>query len=198
MFRRFRLPALFRRLWLPALAGRALESGFSLIETLIALGLVTGAVIALAHLFALSTSSNLDSKSMTYAAVLAQQKVEELRALAFGFGADGLSVTDIESDTASDATTGGTGLSPSPMGALGQNTPGYVDHLDGSGSKLGGGVAPPGGAMYTRRWSIEPLPADPARAIVIQVNVTRHGRVVAASTRPGDVRLVTVRTRKPV
>lgn len=171
--------------------------GFSLIETLIALGLVTGAVIALVQLFALSTSSNLGSKSMTYAAFLAAQKIEELRSLAFGFDANGLPLTDTDSDTVRDAPAGGTGLSLSAPGTLAQNTAGYVDHLDGSGNTRGGGVTPPGDAIYTRRWSVEPLPADPGNAIVIQVLVTVRGRIASISMAPGDVRLTTIRTRTP-
>lgn len=181
---------------------RSNNSGFSLVETVVALGLLTGAVISLAQLFAISTESNLGSRTRTYAVVLAQQKLEQLRGLTYGFGEDGLPLTDVESDTsASVATaTGGTGLSPSPASALDENTPGYVDYLDGFGAPLGAGPQPPGGAVYTRRWSIEPLPADPGNVVIIQVLVTRRGRVGAApsvSSRSfADARLVTVRTRK--
>jgi len=178
------------------------DSGFSLVEVLVALGLIAGALVALAQLFAISTESNLASRTTTYAVALAEQKLEELRALTYGFDAGGMPVTDLQSDTSASPETpsGGTGLNPSPGTVLAQNTPGYVDYLDRAGSKLGGGSQPPGGAIYTRRWSIEPLPADPANTIVIQVLVTRRGRVTIAfptlSRLPGDVRLATVRTRK--
>ena len=194
----------------PSVAGTLLAStdvtigasGFSLIETVISLGLIAGALIAVAQLFAISTESNRGSRTTTYAIVLAEQKLEELRALAYGYDAGGVPVTDLESDTARlpEAPSGGTGLDPSPATALSQNTPGYVDYLDEFGNKLGGGSQTPDGAVFARRWSIEPLPADPAHTIVIQVLVTRRGRMAAAfsaaSTLPGDVRLVTVRTRK--
>ena len=180
----------------------AVSSGFSLVETLVSLGLLTGALISLAQLFAISTESNLGSRTATYAVVLAQQKLEELRALTYAFGDDGMPLTDFESDTSAsiETATGGTGLSPSPASSLDENAPGYVDHLDGFGTKLGAGPQPPGGAVYTRRWSIEPLPADPANVVVIQVLVTRQGRAgVAPSTSSrvsADARLVTLRTRK--
>ncbi len=173
------------------------ESGFSLIETVVALGLLAGAVISLAQLFALATESNFGARTMTYASVLAEQKLEELRALTFALDPSGVPLTDTDTDTAASLETagGGTGLTPSPSNALSANTPGYVDHLDGFGGKLGGGSQPPNGTSYTRRWSIRPLPADPANAIVIQVLVARSGRV-AASGLPGGVRLATVRARK--
>ena len=50
------------------------QSGFSLIETLVAAGLLATAVITLAQLFMVSTRSNLSSRNTTYASVLAEQK----------------------------------------------------------------------------------------------------------------------------
>lgn len=173
------------------------ESGFSLIETLVASALLAGALMALAHLFALSTESNFGARTTTYATVLAEQKLEELKALTYAFDVGGVGLTDTATDTSRspEAASGGTGLSPSPGIALGSNTPGYVDHVNGFGNKLGGGAQPPAGASYTRRWSIRPLPADTANTIVIQVLVTRSGRT-AASPAPGDVLLATIRSRK--
>ena len=64
-------------------AHAASDHGFSLVEVLVAVGLMTTAVATLARLFVLSVETNLTSRHRTYAAVLAQQKLEELRAEAF-------------------------------------------------------------------------------------------------------------------
>jgi len=131
---------------------------------------------------------------------LAQQKLEELRALTWGFDTQGLPIADTTTDTAANPSrpTGGTGLSSSPSGSLDENTSGFVDYVDRFGDKLGGGAAPPAGALYTRRWSIQPLPQDPGNGLIIQVLVKRTA-VATGLVRPGrllaDARLVTVRTR---
>ena len=161
------------------------------------------ALVSLAQLFAISTRSNVASRHSTYAAVLAQQKVEELRSLAWGFDEAGLPVSDTATDTTvtPEQPTGGTGLRPSPDSALQANTPGYVDYVDAFGNKLGGGQAPPAKATYTRRWSISPLPANPNNTLVIQVLVTRlrdRGDADGGAVRrlPEEARMVTVKTRK--
>jgi hypothetical protein len=149
--------------------------------------LLVTAVVSLAQLFGLATRSNIDSRYATYTAVLAVQKIEELRALTWGFDAQGLPVSD-------------TGLSSSTANALWENTAGYVDHIDQFGARLGEGTTPPPGTIYTRRWSIQPLPSDPANTLVIQVSVTRsqdRRRQAEAAGRTSDqARLVTVKTRK--
>lgn len=180
------------------------QSGFSLIEVLVASGLLASALIALAQLFAISTATNLSSRNTTYATVLAEQKLEELRALTWGFDREGLPVTDTTTNTAvnPETTTGGTGLTPSPSTALNENTSGYVDYIDQFGNKVGtGGTSPPGSAVYSRRWSIEPLPTNPNNTIVIQVLVTRHrnrGTSDEGAVRrlPDEARMITVKTRK--
>jgi hypothetical protein len=99
---------------------------------------------------------------------------------------------------------GGTGLQPSPAGALGANTVGYVDYLDANGKSLGGlaAMAPPG-AAYIRRWSVEPLPINPDNTLVLQVLVTRARHrgladsAIGVVTRlPDEARIITVKTRK--
>ena len=46
------------------------ESGFSLVEVMIATGLLATAIVSLAQLFALSTQTNISSRSTTYAGKL--------------------------------------------------------------------------------------------------------------------------------
>src|SRR5882672_2242131 len=88
-------------------------SGFSLVETLVAVSLMATAIVTLAQLFALSTRTNVAAHYTTYAAVLAEQKLEELRGLSWGFDTQGLPVSDSTTNTAvsPEDPIGGTGLS---------------------------------------------------------------------------------------
>src|SRR5438093_7062770 len=96
------------------------NAGFSLLEVLVATAILATALVSLAQLFALSTRSNIGSRNTTFAAVLAQQKLEELRSLAWGFDQIGLPISDISTNTTvtPEQPVGGTGLSPSPDTAL--------------------------------------------------------------------------------
>jgi len=180
--------------------------GFSLVEVLISMGLLTAVSLGVAHLFALSTRANLIAKGQTSTTAMAEQKVEQLRGLTWGFDLQGQGLPF--SDTTTNLAVyppehNGSGLNPSPIDALEQNTAGFVDFLDGSGAWVGTGTTPPASAVYIRRWSIQPLPTNPNNTLVIQVLVTpialEATRVQTAFTRTrmaGDALLVTVRTRK--
>jgi len=180
------------------------DAWFSLIEVMVATGLLAASLVTLAQLFGVATRSNIASRSTTYAAVLAQQKIEELRALTWGFDLAGLPISDTSSNTAvnPEQPNGGTGLSPSPSTALNENTAGFVDYVDQFGNKAGtGGTSPPSGAIYTRRWSVQPLPTNPNNTLVLQVLVTRNLARGAAdqgkvARLPEEARLITVKTRK--
>lgn len=163
---------------------------------------ITG-VVALAQLFALATHANLHAKQMTFAAILAQQKMEQLNGLAWSVDALGLPVSDLTTDTTvvPEATGGGTGLTPSPAGALGRNVEGYFDFVDRRGSVLGGGPAPPAGSAYLRRWSIEPMPTSANNTLILEVLVTdlrnRGADITTVATRqPDEARIVGAKTRK--
>src|SRR5262245_3014978 len=182
---------------------RLAERGFSLLEVLTATMIMTVGLTALAQLFAISTRANFSAKSTTTAAILAQQKMEQLRGLTWGFDTLGLPVSDYTSDTTvtPQAPTGGKGLSPSPPDALKSNQDGYCDFLDRYGYSLGGGATPPNGAVYIRRWSIEPMRSNPNNTLVLQVLVTQmrdRGSDSSANTRrlPDEARVASVKTRK--
>jgi prepilin-type N-terminal cleavage/methylation domain-containing protein len=178
--------------------------GFSLIEVLVATGILTTALVALAQMLAMSVTANTAAKNTTFATVLAEQKLEQLRALTWGFDASGLPVSDSTSNTAVDPeqTAGGTGLSPSPAAALQEDTGGYVDYVDRWGKIVGNDANdPPDGALYFRRWSIEPLPTNPNNTLIIQVLVgpirPRGAADEGAVARLGEeARVITVKTRK--
>jgi prepilin-type N-terminal cleavage/methylation domain-containing protein len=181
------------------------EKGFSLVETLIATTIMTVALASLAQLFALSTRNNQSARSTTFAATLAQQKMEQLRGLTWGFDVLGLPVTDLTTDIANVPPTDdeGTGLSPSPSDSLRKNYEGFCDFLDAYGRSLGTGTQPPNNTMYIRRWLIEPLPANPNNTIVLQVMVTVNrnrgssdGTTGTDRRLPDEARIVSVKTRK--
>lgn len=161
------------------------------------------ALTALAQLFGIAMRSNATARNGTFAEILAEQKMEQLRGLAWGIDGLGLSVTDTTTDTAvvPEAAAGGTGLTPSPSNTLQVTTGGYVDYLDSKGTSLGGGTAIPDNTAYIRRWYVEPLAADPDNTLVLQVLVTRRvdrgtADVGAVSRLPDEARLITVKTRK--
>ena len=178
------------------------EGGFSLLEVLVASSIMAVALTTLAQLFVMSTNANRSAKTTTYAAVLAQQKMEQLRGLAWGFDNLGLPITDISTNTAKvpEEANGGTGLSPG--GSVGGNVAGYCDFLDKNGNSLGTGPTPLAGTVYIRRWSIEPLPTNPNNTLVLQVLVTRSRDRGAADTAtgtarlPDEARIISVKTRK--
>ena len=178
------------------------EAGSSLVEALIAALIVTSGVVTMTQLLSAAIASNIAARRSTVAAILAQQKLEQLRALTFGYDAAGLPATDTATDTTrTPPAPGGTGLQASPAATLQQNTTGFVDHVAGDGRVVGSGVQPSREAVFTRRWSIEPVPASPDSTVVIQVLVTVTSREagigsVATSEPYGEARVLTVRTRK--
>jgi type II secretory pathway pseudopilin PulG len=171
---------------------------------MIATALLGTALVAVAQLFATSTRANTNARASTFAMVLAQQKMEQLRGLAWGFDAQGNRVSDFQSDLAvtPPAASGGPGLAPSPVGTLLSSTAGYVDYLSPAGAYVGTGTTPPGNSVYLRRWSVTPLPEDPANTLVLQVMVTRQrnrGAVANAGAGlrlPNEARIVSLKTRK--
>ena len=180
--------------------------GFSLIEVVVAMGLLTMVSLGVAQLFAASTRVNIIARSQTSTTMLAEQKMEQIRSLTWGFdtNGEGLPVSDTTSDlTAYPSTQNGSGLNPSPADSLERNSTGFVDFVDAGGAWVGTGDTPPGSAVYIRRWSIRPLPTNPNNTLVIQVLVTpitnEMSRLATSNPRvrmPGDTLLVTVKTRK--
>ena len=151
------------------------QDGFSLLEVLCATTILVVGLAALAQLLTLSTRVNTGAKTTTITTVTAAEKMEEML-----------------SDT---------GLSPSPVDSLKRNISGYCDFVDRSGRPLGSGPSAAAGTVFIRRWSIEPLPTDPANTLVLQVFVTARmsrGADDTAGVRrlPDEARLISVKTRR--
>lgn len=126
------------------------EGGFSLVEVLVAAGVLVTGIAAVVQLFVIATQATLDARDATYGAVLAAQKIEQLRATAFLVPGDA------------------------------------IEYLNYRGAEVLDRVD----ALYERRWTVVPLPLQPAESVVLTVRVWRRG--VAGRT----VRLTTVRTRR--
>ena len=127
------------------------EQGVGFVETLISIAVLTAVSVGVAQLFAVAALANHNAEANTSTPVLAVDKMEQLRALAWGFesladGELGLPVSDSTTDVSVfPQTAGGPGLLPSPSGTLDGNVPFYVDYLDANGDWQGtGGAAPPG------------------------------------------------------
>jgi prepilin-type N-terminal cleavage/methylation domain-containing protein len=185
------------------------ERGFTLIEVLAALVVLSIMALGVAALFGVAIRAVHAARSQTSTAALATEKMEQIRSLTWGFDLveTSLPVSDTTTNLSqTPATNTGTGLNPSPAGTLNANTPGFVDYLDGRGQWVGTGAAPPPTAIYIRRWSIEPLPTNPNNTLVLQVLVTtvvRENAVNAAGAGgqqrrryPDDALIATVKTRK--
>jgi type II secretory pathway pseudopilin PulG len=182
------------------------NSGFSLVEVLISMGLLTAVSLGVAQLFAVSGRATFVARGQTSTTALAEQKMEQLRALTWGFDTEGqgLPLSDTSTNLAVHPTSAnGAGLNPSPSNTLEENTAGYVDFLDAHGTHVGTGATPPGTASFIRRWAVRPLPTNPNNTLVLQVLVTpvsnEGSRVAGAGPRqrmPGDALLISVKTRK--
>lgn len=180
------------------------DRGFSLTETIVASAILVTGLVSVAQLFIVSTDANRSARRVTAATVLAQQKIEQLRGLTWGYDPFGLPVSDFTTNIAvtPPQPSGGFGLQASPGGALDTATTGYCDYLSAYGEWLGSGTTPPSGSVYVRRWSVEPLPTNPNNTLVFQVVVER---LVQATTSGGSgappsdaARLVSLKTRKSI
>jgi type II secretory pathway pseudopilin PulG len=182
------------------------DRGFTLVEVLIAMLLIVTAVTGVMALVGISVKAAYASRTETTATMLAEQKVEQLRGLTWGF--DPANPSAAWSDTTTDLsrwppTGGGRGLSPSPLSTLDTNTPGYVDYLDTRGTWVGTGTTPPPNAVYIRRWNVQPLAAHPGDTLLMQVLVTTvkrelelHGSAAPRRRFADDALVATTKTRK--
>jgi hypothetical protein len=189
------------------------ERGFGFVETLMSISILTAVSIGVAQLFAIAALANHNAEASTSTAVLAVEKMEQLRSLTWGFetlpgGELGLPLSDATTDiSVFPAAAGGPDLAASPGGTLGTNVPYYVDYLDADGTWIGTGGSPPPGTVYIRRWAVDRLPTNPNDTVVLQVLATtlrqERQRATAGALGPrgkllADSWLMTVKTRKAV
>lgn len=154
------------------------HDGFTLLETLIATGILVTAMAGIIQLVVFSVRSTRDGGLHGAALTAAQDKLEHLRSLPFGYDQGGVPITGQE-------------LAPSPSQSLTEDTDGFVDVIDGEGaaSSVVGGV-------FTRRWRITLIDQLAPEALAIEVCVFRSP---ADGLTPvsADACLATVRARQP-
>ena len=180
-----------------------LGDGFTILEVIVALALLATMAAGIAPLFQVAAGAARGARAQTSATALAAQKMEQLRALTWGYDAAGLiRLSDSSTDLSSDPPTAlGTGLGPSPIDSLNHDTSGYTDYLDGAGRWVGAGTTPPSRATFIRRWNIQPSPTN-ADTLVLQVLVStvvgERQRISGAALRarqPEDAFLVSLKSR---
>jgi prepilin-type N-terminal cleavage/methylation domain-containing protein len=165
----------------------ARRSGFTLLEVMVALLMFAGGFLAVAQLLSVAARAADQSRAMSIAATLAAQKLEQLRALSWGYDVDGALLDE---------------LLLSPPGSLAADTDGFVDYLDDSGIQIGDGPPAPAAAAFARRWSIESDAAvAPVGVLTLKVAVFRR-RMASAGTVGVPVwtevtRVATSRARRP-
>jgi type II secretory pathway pseudopilin PulG len=136
---------------MPAATRGNADEGFSLLETVFALGIL--AIVAMGilplGLLAVTTTEN-QGHLMARTTEYAQDKLEQLMALSFG---------DSTSDTRAfpAPATGGSGLTPGGSADTSAPSANYVDYLDMNGNVLavGGGGGAPANWFYMRAWRVE-------------------------------------------
>lgn len=183
-----------------AIVGSRDSRGFALLEVLITAGIVITIAAGASQIVAIAIRVSHGARVRTMSTLLAAQKMEQLRSLAWTHTtttspAISISSSDVTTDLSTDpASDAGPGLLPSPADALQSNVESYVDYLDGNGRWLGRGAAPPDSAVYIRRWAVQPLASDPENILVFQVIVTT--RAAGGVVSPDAARLVSIGARK--
>lgn len=152
--------------------------GFTLVETLIATGVLVTAIAGLAQLFALSVRFTRDSSQFGAALVAAQDKLESLRSLTFSYDAAGSVLNDSR-------------LNQSPPESLRQNSHSYHDWLDAAGN-----VVAESSATHVRRWRISEIAPDEPAAMAIEVCVF-EAPAINHDPIHAEACVATVRVRQP-
>jgi prepilin-type N-terminal cleavage/methylation domain-containing protein len=146
-----------------------MSRGFTLVEVLIAVALLSLAALGAVQLVVVSLQAVTAARTQTLSVALASARLEELRGLTFEFDGQGLRSSDVQADLSTiPAGAGGPGLSPG--GSVTANIGGYVDHLDHQGGRIGGGPVAPPGAAYVRRWAVATSASHPD-VLVLEVAV---------------------------
>jgi hypothetical protein len=133
--------------------------GFTLVEAVVALALVTIVGVSVSTALIASRAMAVHDRDRAIGRVAAQARLATLTSLAFSTlaAADGspVPVTDTTTDVSGDPPgPGGTGLGVSPADALWLDTSGFVDYLDATGRELGSRAGAREQAAYVRRWAI--------------------------------------------
>ena len=173
------------------------DRGFTLMEVLVAMALLSVAALGGIQLVAVATEMMSRARAHSLATGLAASRLEQLRSLRFEFDAAGIRVTDVATDVSvQPPSPGGSGLTVSSGTPLDTNVAGAVDFLDRNGAWIGNGVVPPAGTAFIRRWAIEAIdPGGDLLVVQVLVRPVASGSASGAQRVAGETRLVTLRAR---
>lgn len=145
------------------------QRGFSLIEVVFALSILLIVALGLVPLGVLATSQTENQGHLAARVTeYAQDKLEQLMALAF---ADSISDTRVFPA----AATGGSGLTVGGSSDPAAPVNLYVDYLDINGTLVAGVGGPPANWFYARAWRIEAVTATLKRITVTSIVRTQVG-----------------------
>lgn len=163
----------------PTLRIASSARGTTLVEVLVASALLVTLIGGVAYLFITSQQQALLAERLAAATLVAQDRVQRLRAEAWSWDVNGVPVS-------------APGLAPSPPGALDGDTVGYSDTVDRWGRLSGDEEFD--GAAFVRRWAVAPTRPSDAHALSIEVCVFQWPAVADAAPLAC---LHTVRARQP-
>lgn len=151
------------------------EAGFTLIEVLVSIVILTVGLLSLAQMMVLATSSNTLSGRMTSSAALAKEQLERLKAAPF--------YDDPRAQTRNPMLADG--------GDLDNTAAGYVQYYDPDGIPLPAAA----GAMFEVRWEIQTVPSPlPLSMVQIRVRCLPAAGMEDQFAVIGDARFTTFRT----
>ena len=157
------------------------REGFSLIEVMIAIVILTVGLLSLAQMMVVATNANAVAGRMTASAALAKQQLELLKAVPFYTNPNNPSIANIDPQLASG-------------GDLDSNDAGYFQFYDADGQAVGAANQ----ALFVVRWQITRIidPNDPNMPLAM-LRISAHCLPASESgiyLGVGDARLVTFRT----
>ena len=164
------------------------ERGATLIETIVAIVVLTIGVTGIMSLLAATISQNWNrGDRATRTTEYAQDKMEQLLALGFTDGTSNTTVYPTQS-------SGGTGLGGAMAGSTtaggvvaGSPVSQYVDYIDGSGNLSSVST----GALYVRQWSITTNAAANLKTITVSV----RGAIPIANSPLANTTLVCMKSQ---
>ena len=149
------------------------EHGFTLIEVMVSIVILTVGLLSLAQMMVLATNANTLSGRMTSASALAKEQLERLKATPFYSDPTSLTRTPALADGGDIDTAAG----------------GYVRYYD-----LDGQPAAAGAAMFEVRWEIQTVPSGlPLQMVRIRVRCLPAAGMQDQFAVIGEARFITFR-----
>jgi type II secretory pathway pseudopilin PulG len=150
------------------------DAGFTLVEALVGLLLVSGVAAGASYLLIVVLTSVRDARDEVTATLLAIQRLEQI----------------------TSAIESGAAVTASPDNALEVDAAGFSDRVDAAANPETSAAS--AGAAFVRRWRVAPVASPGAWTIQVRVIVSRRAAATPApasggARSPGEVLLATVR-----